>query len=382
MPSSNNPIYDVAIVIPNFLHMPTGGDMEVSFLCKRLVKDGFKVAIVYLINPLKGLGKYINDYRLSAYLLKRPILHKFYYTVMGSSFGYYIVSPIVRSILGIDFKEQYNGAKVLFLKYLDGLTANVMIAQSWEAAFFVDACSTAHRKFYRVHHDLDDPSFSGPLHELAALSFKLPLKKIVMNEHLYQRFKDNYPIRNDIGIELDNFPCLVSPLERKKVVLIPLRRNTSKGAEYAIEATCLIHEAEPEARIIAFGNYPKEKVPDFVEFNGTVSEKKLVELYNLASVTVIPSIVEGTSFPALEAMSCGSSLVTTDNHGVTSMVTDGLDAIVVPVRDPPAIANAVVSLLKNMEKRVSIAKAGMNTSKKYSYEKTYYDLAKAIGLNR
>ena len=117
--------YDIAIVIPNFLHFPTGGDREVSSLCKRLIADGFQVAIVYLKDPVRRLLKFVNEQTLTEYLHKRPLAHRIYYRLMGSKFGYRVVSPILRRSFSIDFKEQYEGASVLFLKDLAGLKAQV-----------------------------------------------------------------------------------------------------------------------------------------------------------------------------------------------------------------------------------------------------------------
>ena len=374
--------YDIAFVIPNFLHMPTGGDQEVSHFCKRLVEDGFSVAIVYLKDPLKRLPRYIHAESLSNYLRDRPMSHRLYYKLMGSYFGYRILAPLVRRFLKIDFKEDYRGARVLFMKSLETLSAGTVIAQSWETAFFVNACTRCTNKFYRVHHDVDDPSFTGQLSNIAAKSFELPLKKIVQNEHLYQRFIEEYPIRNDMGIETEDFPCKTPPENRNEVVLFPLRKNTSKGAAYAIKAAELIHEQMPDVKIMAFGNFPAANVPRFIDFRGIVPTLELVEIYNSSSVTAIASLVEGTSFPALESMSCGSALVSTDNYGVTSMVRNNFDCLIVPIMDPPAMASAVVSLLKDREKRISMAYNGIATSKKYSFDRTYEEFVRLIGLRK
>lgn len=372
--------YDFAIVMPNLLHMPTGGDREVTLFCRRLVKDDFNVAIIYLKNPLKSLKKMLNDNKLNSFLKTRPLLHTVYYSVMSTKIGFYIIRPIIRKVLGIDFREDYDGATLLFLKNVTKIKSRFLIAQSWETAYFVAENNKSDFKYYRLHHSLDDPSFSGELYYLAARSFNLPLKKIVMNDEVYRRFENDSPIRVNFGIETAHFPCKTKPEDREMTVLIPLRRNRSKGAEIAIEALKILHDEMPDAKIISYGNYPKRKIPVYIDFRGTVKTDELVNLYNYAAVMIIPSFVEGTSLPALESMACGSALISTDNEGVPSMIKNGQDGIIIPVNDPRAMADAVKNLLNDNNKRIKIAYEGLKTSKKYSYERTYREMMEGFGV--
>lgn len=359
--------------------MPTGGDREVSLLCKRLTRDGYRVAIFYLRNPEKELLKMMDDKDLKEYMSKRPQIHNLYYSIMTSRTGFYVILPIIRRIMGIDFRERYKGASVFFEKSLsDNIKIENLIAQSWEASYFVDKHRNSIRKYYRVHHNFDDPTFSGDLSPLAFKSFDLPLKKIVQNDQVERRFAHENPIRIHVGIETTDFICSVRPDLRENSVLFPIRTNDSKGAKYAIDAIKILHSKMPEVKIYGFGNYPRKKIPDYVEFLGLVGYKKLIALYNKSAVTVIPSIVEGTSSPALEAMSCGSAMVSSDNGGVSSFVTHDLDAIIVPVRDSVALANGAMELLNDKEKRMFIAHNGIKTAQKHSYERTYLELKEAI----
>ena len=371
--------FDVGIVLPHLLHMPTGGDREVSLLCKRFIRDGYRIAVFYLRNPEKELLKMLDDEDLKEYMFKRPKIYNLYYSVVTSRAGFYIILPIIRRIMGIDFRERYEGASVFFEKSVgDNIRIENLIAQSWEASYFVDKHRNSIHKYYRVHHNLDDPTFSGGLSRLALKSFALPLKKIVQNDHVERRFIQENPIRIHVGIETSDFVCSVPPNSRENSILFPIRTNDSKGAKYAIEAIKILHREMPETKIYGFGNYSKNKVPDYVEFLGIVSYKNLIALYNKNAVTVIPSVVEGTSSPALEAMSCGSALVSSDNEGVSSFATHDLDAIIVPVRDSIALANGAMELLNNNEKRISIALNGIKTAQKHSYERTYLELKKVI----
>lgn len=375
--------FDVVLVLPHLLHLPTGGDREITKLVRRLVKDGYKVGVIYLRNPEKHLAKFVDSDDLKSFLYKRPLIHSLYYNLLSTYFGFYLVIPLVRKLMGIDFREDYSGANLFFEKDLDmEIDTDTIIAQSWEASYFVDRATVAGKKYYRLHHNVDNPSFSGDLHRLASSSFTLPMRKIVENDIVEERFRLEDPIRIHIGIDLDQYRCMVLPEKRSKVVLFPLRRNESKGAKYALEAIHLINEYDPDVKIMGFGNYPKEKIPDFMEFKGTVSNEKLVGLYNEASITVIPSIVEGTSLPAIEAMSCGSALASTDNEGISSIVSNEESALLFRPKDSKAIFNAVKYLLNHQEKRITLAYRGMEISKRYSYDNTYLELTTYLGLKK
>lgn len=371
--------FDFLIVIPHLLHRATGGDREVTFLCKRLVSDGYKVAIIYLRNPEKRLREFVEDANLDHFLDRRPLIHTVYYTLLATKLGFYIVVPLIRKILGIDFRENYYGANVYFLTRIgDYINAKYAIAQSWEAAFFLNAHGGTEKKFFRLHHSVDDPTFSGQLASVAKRSFKLPMRKITENERVYERFRNEDPILIHIGIEQEDFKCHVQPEDRKEVLLIPLRTNESKGAKDAIKVAGLLHDKRPTLKILAFGNLPKSKVPHFIDFRGTVKKKELVKLYNSAAITLIPSIVEGTSIPAIEAMLCGSTLVSTNNEGVRSLVSDRIDGVLVPVGDVEAMANVIIDLLDRPQFRTELALKGMNTASKRSYDKTYQEILHGI----
>jgi glycosyltransferase involved in cell wall biosynthesis/GT2 family glycosyltransferase len=78
-----------------------------------------------------------------------------------------------------------------------------------------------------------------------------------------------------------------------------------------------------------------------------LSQSDLGREYDAAQVFVVGSWYEGFCQPGLEAMACGVPLVTTDNGGCREYAIDGQTALVVPPRDPVAMANAIRRLLND-----------------------------------
>jgi len=68
-------------------------------------------------------------------------------------------------------------------------------------------------------------------------------------------------------------------------------------------------------------------------------------LFASADVVVLPSYREGLPKSLIEAAACGRPLVTTDVPGCREVVTDGVDGLLVPVRDAVALARAIARLL-------------------------------------
>jgi glycosyltransferase involved in cell wall biosynthesis len=90
-----------------------------------------------------------------------------------------------------------------------------------------------------------------------------------------------------------------------------------------------------------------------------ISDDELARNYAQAQVAVVPSLYEGFSLPAIEAMACGVSLVATTGGALPEVVgTDGVTGLLVPPDDPGALAAAIGRLLDDDELRLRLGAAG------------------------
>jgi glycosyltransferase involved in cell wall biosynthesis len=155
----------------------------------------------------------------------------------------------------------------------------------------------------------------------------------------------------DFGIDV--------PIEnRQPVVAFPLRSEPSKDMKTAFAAAEAILAAVPEVTILCFGNPRGQPIPPSVQSLGRLSNSGLRQLYNRCSVFMLTSHYEGWGLPAAEAMACGAAVVSTRNGGTEDFLVDGRNGLLSPVRDPMAVAAAVIRLLSNNTERVRLAKAG------------------------
>ncbi|TMD54686.1 MAG: glycosyltransferase family 4 protein [Chloroflexi bacterium] len=89
-------------------------------------------------------------------------------------------------------------------------------------------------------------------------------------------------------------------------------------------------------------------IRDSVKFLNGIHAEDLVRLYAEAAVAVVPSLYEGFSLPAVEAMACAVPLVTTTGGALPEVVgKDGEAALLVPPGDARALATAINRVLED-----------------------------------
>ncbi len=88
-----------------------------------------------------------------------------------------------------------------------------------------------------------------------------------------------------------------------------------------------------------------------VTFVGQQSQEVLPYYYNSADIVVMPSHYESFGMAALEAMSCGVPVMTTNAAGISSFIDEKHSALITSVNNPLLLANQIEYLLKTPEKR-------------------------------
>ena len=98
---------------------------------------------------------------------------------------------------------------------------------------------------------------------------------------------------------------------------------------------------------------------------GYVPDSDLPALYSGATVFVYPSLYEGFGFPVLEAMACGTPVVTSNISSLPEVA--GNATILVDPLDAPAISSGIKQALKSRDKLIHL---GLNQAKKFTWEST------------
>ena len=90
-----------------------------------------------------------------------------------------------------------------------------------------------------------------------------------------------------------------------------------------------------------------------------ISDTAIVDLFGSAEVAVVPSLYEGFSLPAIEAMACATPLVATTAGALPEVVgPHGISALHVPPGDPEALAAAIGAVLDDHQLAARLGAAG------------------------
>lgn len=188
-------------------------------------------------------------------------------------------------------------------------------------------------------------------------------------------------IHADMGVALDRMrlvpvgvdPELFTPLphiERKSGRLITTASAdvALKGLAYLIEAMVALREEGRDISLTIIGRPKPGKSMDLIdrynlhphiEFVSGVSDERIVELYAEAELAVVPSLYEGFSLPAIEAMCTGTPLVATDGGALPEVTgADGETVFRCTAGDVSSLATSIRQALDQPEARAAIGTAG------------------------
>jgi len=141
-----------------------------------------------------------------------------------------------------------------------------------------------------------------------------------------------------------------------------------KGLLPLVEALAKLRTERPSAHLVVVGRLRAESpvaaaierlgLSGAVTFESAVTDDRMVELYAEATVAVVPSLYEGFSLPAVEAMACGVPLVATTGGALPEVVgEDGVTGLLVPPGDPSALAIAIEAIMADSELAARLSEA-------------------------
>ena len=151
------------------------------------------------------------------------------------------------------------------------------------------------------------------------------------------------------------------------------RLNEQKGHRFLLDAAARVLAAVPAARLLVVGDGDLEGplreqaralgIPDRVVFAGHRDD--IPAVLGAVDVFCISSTYEGTPLTLFEAMAAGKAIVSTAVDGCREVIEDGLTGVLVPPRDPEALALRLQELLLDRGRRESLARGALRASTRY-----------------
>jgi glycosyltransferase involved in cell wall biosynthesis len=203
-------------------------------------------------------------------------------------------------------------------------------------------------------------------YRLAAKGFRISVS--VSNAIRKQVMEDRHvsPVKTrtvHYGVDVNRFhPVSGEPF--RKSLGIPMqcvvfgtiaRLSEPKGHHYLIQAVPAVVRRFPNIRFVFAGDGPLRKslesqtkalgIESYVQFLGFRTD--VVELMAAFDAFVLPSLYEGLPNAVLEAMACGKPVVATAVDGTPEIVVHGETGLLVPAKDPDALAEAILRIAGN-----------------------------------
>ena len=184
-------------------------------------------------------------------------------------------------------------------------------------------------------------------------------------------------VRARYGVPLDH--CLI---------LCPRRLVPKNGLEFLIESLPSIRRRFSDVSVLIAGDGPERErlearvrelgLHESVIFAGNQDNDDLPEFYGAADIVAIPSLKEATSIAGLEAMASACAVVATNVGGLPEIIEDGVSGLLVPPRDPEALALAIARLIETPELRKQLGLAARaRVEHKFTWEQVASETTRA-----
>jgi glycosyltransferase involved in cell wall biosynthesis len=172
-------------------------------------------------------------------------------------------------------------------------------------------------------------------------------------------------VREGIDVErIDRAPDRAAEVRRalgicagERIVANIAHLTDHKGQRYLVEAVPAIRAARPDARVVIIGEGELRAalgsqaralgLGDALIFAGFRPPEEIPSILKAIDVFVFPSVLEGLGTSLFDAMAAGAPIVASRVGGIPEIVRDGESGLLVPPRDPRALAEAVARVLND-----------------------------------
>lgn len=185
--------------------------------------------------------------------------------------------------------------------------------------------------------------------------------------------------RDQIGIPADHkmilFVGRIQPLKGIDILLKALAEVQKREPDLA-QKMCLsviggdsgANQSNEQTELDRLDSLRAElDLDDFVTFLGAKDQDTLIYYYSAAEMVIMPSHYESFGMVALEAMACGTPVIASDVGGLSFNIEDGYNGFLVQGRDPQALADKIILLLKHPLLRDQLSEQAQAWVMRYSW---------------
>jgi glycosyltransferase involved in cell wall biosynthesis len=210
--------------------------------------------------------------------------------------------------------------------------------------------------------------------------YALPTVKIVVQEHLREQLVRRY--RQTVYLVPNGLPAgIFTPGEdgirdQNTVLVVGPTDLRCKRIGDALRAVRLVKRSRPNIQLLRVSQHPmsdnERQLGVTDEYHVLLPHEDLAHLYRRATVLLFPSDeTEGFGLPMLEAMACGTPVITSDIPAARAFNARGDHARFVRVGRPKSLAKALAALLDDPAEQERLRRRGLEVAARYTREKSH-----------
>lgn len=351
----------ICFLLPSSGTNPVGGFKVVYEYANQFAENGYDVAIFYKFDFFKPNS--FNNIKSNIRLFKDFFIFKKF-----SCKKWFTLNSRVKELL---LHKSYKKIK----------DYNYLCATAVSTAYIINDINSSNilKKIYLIQ---DYEKWGDVTDELLLKSYKLPLTKIVISEWLKTIVEKTGEKATLIYNGFDfNYFNLSNPIENRNPYNICMLNHNDerKRCVDSFAALKIIKEKFPQLKVNIFGVSPRpDFLPDWYNYIQLPNKEQHNYLYNDSSIFIAASKAEGMALPPAEAMICGCALICTDIEGFKMYAKNNSTALTSPVFDVQKLANNIIYLIENNQKRIEIAKNGYDFIKQFTWEKAFVSFKQLI----
>lgn len=208
-----------------------------------------------------------------------------------------------------------------------------------------------HRRWQCAYPPVAHHHYRRSLEMMPEVDFILSPSSYVTRSFLERGFKPDQVIRNVYPLDLS---CFYPPKEprhanRPLTLIAPGSLSLRKGTPYLLQAFQLVLKKFPNARLVLNNMVFENVAPVFrqysdlpIDWKPTLRPAELAETMRGCDLLILPSLEDGFARTVAEGLACDLPVITTPNTGASDLIVPGQNGEIVPIRDPAAIAKAIL----------------------------------------
>lgn len=336
----------------------------------------------------------LDDYRVKQFdeiggllfliMIRIPVVKRFYRrfgTYLNKNFGKKVAKYAIKT--KADAVVMYDTTADACFTYLKDKAPNIIRILDMSSNVSTERVKIYEREMKRTcslelrnenRHLWNDNFLRRNLREVENTCYFFAPSEFSKNSILAQNIKENKVFLNQYGVDIQKF-CFSKHRRTGNILKLAYTGGVTygKGIDFLLETLNSFKLFSTEIYLMGqvdFGSsiYQKYKDNKDIHFMGFISQSEIIELYSKVDIFVFPSLGEGLSLAALEAMACGLPVICSSNSGINDLIDNYKNGIVFEACNEQELVDALVWMRTHGNFLEQMSLNARNTAEKYTWE--------------